>query len=171
MYNLERVKKEFIEILEQAKVKYGNEPILINSRFSHTLGRVTYKRHMRGEAATVDRIEFSKQLLDTATDRSVRDVIEHEACHYIATKRSGIVRGHDKYFKSICAEIGCTNDKTTTDVERTVEAKKVFKYIIMCDTCNEQVGQYMRRCGVVKDPSHYFCKKCKDHNLRVIQNF
>ena len=171
MYDIERVKKEFIEILEKTGTKYADEPIRVNSRLTSTLGRVCYKPHYRGERVIVDRVEFSKQLLDTSTDKSIRDVIEHEACHFIATKRSGTNHGHDAYFKSICAEIGCTNNKTTTKVERTVEVKKIFKYTVICDTCNEQVGHYMRRCGVVNDPSHYFCNKCKEHNLRVVQNF
>ena len=171
MYDIERVKKEFIEILDQTGTKYENEPISINSRLTRTLGRVCYKPHYRGERVIVDRVEFSKQLLDTSTDKSIRDVIEHEACHFIATKRSGTNHGHDAYFKSICAEIGCKNDKTSTKVERTVEERTLFKYTVYCNTCKKDVGHYSRLGRNLQHLESCYCSTCKEHNLKLIQNW
>lgn len=141
-------------------------PILVNSRLTRTLGRVTHQRV--NYAYKPIKIEFSKQLLETGTDESIYQVALHELAHYIATRRSGENEGHNAYFKSICAEIGCYEDKTQTKVERTVEV--AAKYDIFCSCCGKKIGERSRACAITKDQTGY-TSKCCNSKIHVIQNY
>lgn len=163
MYDLNRVTKEFNEACLKAGVTNTN-PVKLNGRLTRTLGRVRWLEKEDGEIELID-IEFSKQLLETASDRSIRDVILHEAAHLIAFKRTGIQHGHDSYFKAICAELGTTNDKCSGYVE-TVKAVK-YKYTIVCPNCGV-LGGYNRMCKTVRNISACSCKKCNSNKLKVV---
>lgn len=141
-------------------------PILVNSRLTRTLGRVTHQRV--NYAYKPIKIEFSKQFLETSTDESVYQVALHELAHYIATRRSGENEGHNAHFKIICAEIGCYEDKTQTKVERTTEV--VAKYDILCSCCGKKIGERSRACKITKDQTGY-TSKCCSAKVTVIQNF
>jgi predicted SprT family Zn-dependent metalloprotease len=116
------------------------------------------------------KVEFSKQLLVTCSDDTIRDVIMHEAAHYIANDRTHINHGHDAYFKAVCAEIGTTNDGTVTQTERTVAASEIYKYTVSCPNCGP-LGYYHRMSKTLKNISHCSCRKCGSHDLSVIQNY
>lgn len=163
MYDFERVKKEFIEAVESAGCKM-NSPILQNGRLTRTLGRVIYSGDF------INRVEFSKLFLTTATDDTIRQVILHEAAHYIAAKRDGTRHGHDDYFKKICAELGCSNDKAKTAVELTVSKEKVYKYSIYCAKCGF-IGGTHRYTKAFDHLEYCTCKKCGGSELSYVQNW
>lgn len=169
MYDLARVQKEFMEVCKKANAPC-NIPIKLNGRLTRTLGRV-HQQHDGDEYWYSTLVEFSKQLLETATDESIDAVIKHEAAHYIATYRTHENHGHDALFKAICAEIGTTNDKTKTKVERTIEASAVYKYQVYCPTCETMIGGYSRMGKTLKNLDQCYCKKCKQHGLQLIQNW
>lgn len=166
-YTIERVQKEFTDICNKAGVQVTS-PISLNSRLTRTLGRVCMIRH--GETVENEKVEFSKQLLETATDNTIWNVIAHEASHYIATVRTGEDHGHDTYFKSICAEIGTTNDGTKTHVERTVAEEQIYKYSVVCQNCGV-IAHYHRMSKNLKNISSCYCKKCNSNNLSVVHNY
>lgn len=141
-------------------------PILVNSRLTRTLGRVTHQ-FINGSYRPI-KIEFSKQLLETSTKESIHQVALHELAHYIATKRSGKNEGHNAYFKSICSQIGCYEDKIQTKVERTVEVKA--KYDIICSCCGKKIGERSRACPITKNQTGYM-SKCCGAKVTVTQNF
>lgn len=171
MYDLNRIKQEFNEILNNAGVQL-KAPIVLNSRLTRTAGRIINRWSSATNLYYPSSVEFSKQLIETATDNSIHDVILHEAAHYIATARTGKTHGHDLYFKSICKEIRCTSDGTSTVIERTVAESALYKYQIYCPTCKKILsGGFRRMCNTLKNIDHYSCKNCGNNGLEVIQNY
>lgn len=166
-YSIERVRTEFTAICNKAGVQVTS-PITLNGRLTRTLGRVCMVR--RGETVENEKVEFSKQLLETATDNTIWNVIAHEASHYIATARTHKAHGHDAYFRSICAEVGTTNDGTKTHVERTVAEEQVYKYTVVCPNCGP-IAHYHRMSKNLRNISFCYCKKCNSNNLSVIHNY
>lgn len=167
-YNLARLKAEFEDICKQANVKV-TIPVNINGRLTRTLGRVKYVVNTMSGECTPTQMEFSKQLLETSSDKSIRDVLLHECAHYIVTMRTGEEHGHDYMFKAVCAELGTTNDGVATKVERTVAVQD--KYDVICDTCNAKIDGYSRMCKTIKMINLCSCKRCGTSNLRVVQNW
>ena len=168
MYDISRVRREFIQICGKAGVEV-TAPINLNGRLTRTLGRV-HEQKENGVWKPV-LVEFSKQLIETSTDKSIYDVIAHEAAHYIVTSRTGESHGHDAFFKAVCAEIGTTNDGTVTRVERTVSEDSLYKYNVYCPTCNKTIGGYSRMCRTLKEIDMCQCKGCGKGGLKVIQNW
>ena len=109
-YDLARLDKECREAIQGAGVKF-NGPIELNNRLTRTLGRVMYSHNC------IDKIQFSTQFIENSTDENIREVLLHECSHVVAFLRTHERNGHNSYFKSICAELGTTNDGTTTHVE------------------------------------------------------
>lgn len=163
MYDLDRIKKEFKETCDKAGVKLTT-PIYINSRLSTTLGQVVFD----GEDTPL-KIDFSKTFLETATDEAVHQVILHEAAHYIAAKRDGVSHGHDAYFKAICDEIGCTNNKTTYKVERVKGIIGVYKYDVFCPNCGRIKG-YNRKTQILDHLDRCHCRGCGSKGLWYVKN-
>ena len=170
MYTLDKIKIQFKGICAKAGVSC-NVPITINSRLTRTLGRVTNNYIGATDTWKPTKVEFSKQFIETSSDASIEDVIKHEAAHFIATSRTGENCGHNSYFKKVCAEIGTTNDGTTTKVERTVDESSVYKYAIYCNTCDKVIDGKSRMCRTIKEIKFCTCKACNTSNLRVIQNW
>ena len=108
-YDLNRIKMEFNEVCRKAGTPC-DVPIRLNGRLTRTLGRVFHQCDVTSGVWYSTHVEFSKQLLETASDKSIRDVILHECAHFIVTARTGENHGHDAAFKKVCAEIGTTND-------------------------------------------------------------
>ena len=170
MYTLDKIEVQFKGICAKAGVSC-NVPITINSRLTRTLGRVTNDYIGAIDTWRPTKVEFSKQFIETSSDASIEDVIKHEAAHFIATSRTGKNCGHNSYFKKVCAEIGTTNDGTTTKVERTVDESSLYKYAIYCDTCDKVIDGKSRMCRTIKEIKFCTCKACNTSNLRVIQNW
>ena len=169
MYDLERITKEFTEIVEKAGCEM-NVPVSLNNRLTRTLGRVISERNKYTNVTKNVKVEFSTNLVQTSSDKSIRSVIEHEACHYIATYRSKLPHGHDDYFRAICDEIGCTNNKTTTSVDRLVADEAIYKYTIYCPKCGV-IGGYNRMTKTLQNLDLCGCKKCGSHKLTYKQNW
>ena len=171
MYTLEKVKNEYRKVCCDAGAKSVLDvPIVLNGRLTRTLGRVIQEYDFSKDRYVSTKVEFSRQLIETATDKSIHDVIMHEAAHYIVTDRTGEVHGHDAVFKAVCAEIGTSNNQCATKVECTEEAKNLYKYSIYCPHCGKMVGGYSRMCKTIRNIEDYECKTCHG-SLKVIQNW
>ena len=156
------------EIFSKVNLEFNGITIFINGRLTKTLGRCCYKVSC-GKVIPV-RLEFSRQLLETATPQSIDSVILHEAAHAIACIETGESQGHNAYFKKVCVRIGTDNDKTKTQVSRVVDDSQIYKYLITCSCCKEIVGKYQRAGKVIKNISYYRCPFCKS-SLEIKQNF
>lgn len=166
MYDLNRVKSEFYAACESQGMDL-KIPVTINGRLTRTLGRVKFTRSRITGKCELLGVEFSRQLLETSSDKSVRDVILHEAAHAIATYKDGS-HGHDAYFKSICAALGTDNDGVATEVERTVDVRD--KYEVFCSHCGK-IGGFSRMCKTIREIDNCHCKKCGSIKLNVVQNW
>jgi len=163
--DIEKICQEFSEMV-------GDEfdlPVSINGRLTRTLGRVCSLVNTQTGYVTLQRMEISKQLLETASEESIRSVIGHEWAHYIVAKTTHERHGHDALFKSWCARIGVENDKATTEVDRVVEVRS--KYEVHCDVCETMVATYSRWCKTLDVLDRCTCNKCKQSKLRLVQNW
>lgn len=166
-WTIQEIEQYLNELAASIDLKF-NTPVKINNRLTKTLGRVI------AEPAAFDsykpeKIEFSKQFLETATDESVRQTIEHEFCHWAVLIETGEVHHHDHVFKAMCRRIGCKANRPVTQVEYTVEKKQLYKYIVKCKGCGNET-YYSRAGKVVKHPDWYGCGKCGGQ-LGVVQNW
>lgn len=134
-----------------------------NGRLTRTLGRVCYDSY--GE---LDRIEFSKLMLETASDAVVLDVILHELAHAFVYLETEEYHGHDATFKAMCHRLGTDNDGSV--YKEAVIKPKQFKYSIVCSECGRIIGGRSRACNVTKFPEDYL-SPCCDANIHIIQNF
>lgn len=167
IWTVQEIKQYLNELAASIGLVY-NTPVKINGRLTKTLGRVV------AEPAAFDSykpevIEFSKQFLETSTDESVRQTIMHEFCHWAVLIETGEVHGHDAVFKAMCRKIGCEANRPQIKVERTVSDDKLFKYIVKCKDCDNEI-HYNRAGKVVKNPEWYGCGKCGG-DLEVIRNW
>lgn len=145
-------------------------PVKINGRLSTTLGMVRYQWDDYFEQTVKpSSIEFSKNFIETSTDKSIKDVVLHEVAHYLVAIQTGHRHGHDKVFKAMCARLGTKSDGATTKVERLVPERKLYKYTIICEGCGYH-NFHSRRCNVVNHPDWYMCPVCGG-SLVVTQNY
>lgn len=168
MYSIKDIEK----ICQEFSTQIGDTfdlPVVINGRLTRTLGRVCSLVNRNTGYVTLQRMEISKQLLETASEGSIRSVIGHEWAHYITAKTTHERHGHDAIFKSWCARIGIENDKATTTVERVIAVKS--KYEVYCDTCDEVIANYSRTTKNLQRLKLCTCKRCKTNNLKLIQNW
>ena len=168
MYDLSKIEARCRELSASVGDTF-DIPVVLNGRLTRTLGRV-HQQAVGGKWHST-KMEMSKALLATATDESVRSVIDHEWAHYYVTKITGESHGHDSEFKKVCAMIGCTNDGVQTKVERTVSESAMYKYVVHCSTCHEDIGFFTRMCSTLKNIDQCTCKRCGGSHLTYTQNW
>lgn len=161
--------QEKCEELSKKMGDYFDCPISINGRLTRTLGKLCFLK--KDGQCFYNELQFSKQLLETATDESIISVIEHEWCHYYVMKQTLEDHGHDSYFKAICKKIGCSNDGVSTKVNRILSEDQVYKYSVYCNTCKSFVCGYSRMNKTLKNLSDCTCKKCNTKNLTYTKNW
>lgn len=164
MMTISQIKK----VCDVACDRYGINfylDININTRFTRTLGRVTYNIDANNRCKPT-KFELSKQLLETSTDGQILDVVLHECAHFIAIELTGEPHHHDAYFKKICHTIGTSNDAPSTD-----DVNIKYRYDIFCKDCNKRIGGYSRMCATLRRLDECYCKNCKKSNLYYIQNW
>ncbi len=170
MWNITDIKNELNRLSESVGDTF-DIPVSINGRLTRTLGRVTQEVNRSTGYCRPLRMEFSRQFLETSTNESIKSVIGHEWSHYYTAKTTGENHGHDAVFKANCARVGCTEDKTTTKVDRTVSEESLHKYTVHCPTCNDTIGFYDRMCNTLKHLDQCTCTRCGGGNLTYTQNW
>ena len=168
MWTIEKITSMCTEYCGKAGIKF-NSPVVINSRLTRTLGRCFYVR--RGEIWNPEKIEISKQLLETATDESIEAVIAHECAHYVTCAITHEHHGHDSTFKYYCTIIGTNNNMTHyDDLQRTKKNEDIYKYTLYCSKCGKFVCGRSRMCAITKNPKNYYTKCC-NAELKIIKNW
>lgn len=156
------------EILNQLSAEHNDIfdiDVIINKRFTRTLGRVTHSSNKGIVKATL--MELSAQLLEFSTEEEILSVIKHEWAHYYITKITGQNQGHNAQFKALCDSIGCHG---TIAINLTEGSMPVSKYTVTCAECGEVIGNYSRKCKTVTQPELYK-SNCCNAKLKVVQNF
>ena len=164
-YTLDRIQKEFTAAVESVGIKVSH-PISLNGRLSKSLGRVV---HLNYDGYIVpEKIEFSKNFIENGTDKDIREVILHEAGHYVVAMRTHQIHNHDDVFKATCIELGTLNYQPHFE---SMETKLEYKYNIYCPVCKKNIGGYNRMCKTIKLISAHsgqiYCKTCKCRDLEV----
>lgn len=168
VWTVERIEKLCIEYCGRCNVEFTS-PVVINGRLKTTLGRCFYTRTAAGLVGS--KIEISRQLLETATEQCVLDVIAHECAHYVVTTITHENHGHDSLFKHYCEMIGTTNNTPVFHgLQRTVSHEETYKYTLYCTKCGKFVGGRHRACAVTKRP-HDCRTNCCDAPIKVYQNW
>lgn len=131
-WTVERITELCVEYCDRCNIKF-NSPVVINGRLTRTLGRCFYEGH--GSVWNPVKIEISRQLLETATDKSIEAVIAHECAHYVSCAITHEDHGHDSTFRFYCEKIGTTNDTAVySDLERKKETKKSINILFIALT-------------------------------------
>ena len=167
MMTIDELKTECSKVFSFVGLEFKGIDIKINGRLTRTHGRCMYQV-LRGKVTPI-RIEFSRQLLETATPHSILEVLKHECAHAIACIETGEKQGHNAYFKSVCHRIGAEYDTCSSSVERTVEDNQIYKYTVICKDCCKILARYHRAGKIVQHPENYHCK-CGGR-ISVVQNF
>lgn len=167
MYDLNRIKSEFYAACKSQGMDV-EIPVSINGRLTRTLGRV-FEEGRNGSMKPI-KVEFSRQLIETATDESIRGVILHEAAHAIVSYTTREDHGHDWMFKEMCRKLGTDNDAPSTKVHRTVEVQD--KYDVFCPNCGK-IGGFSRKCKTIDrlNAGGCSCNTCGATNLYTVQNW
>lgn len=168
MWTVEKITELCVEYCGRCDINFAG-PVIINNRLSRTLGRCFYQRH--GSVWNPIKIEISRQLLDNATDESIKAVIAHECAHYVTCAATHGNHGHDFMFRFYCEKIGTPNDKTCyDDIEWKKQNKEIYKYTLYCTKCGKFLGGRSRACRVTKDPENFYSNCCKA-SVKVIKNW
>lgn len=167
MYNLEKITTRLQELSEDSGDTF-DIPVKMNNRFTSALGRLKMIKNSKGEI-TPTIIEFSTSAFATLEDADADQIVKHEWAHYSAVKRTGVNHGHDKYFKSICAEIGCVEDQTRSKHIIANEEKET-KYTVYCTKCGKEVAKYSRRCKTLNN-LNCVTSTCCGAPVELVQNW
>ena len=143
-------------------------PVKINGRLTRTYGQVIITSGIKDKWYP-EVMEISRQLLETATDESIMEVIAHEFAHWYICETTNEDHGHDALFKEVCNKIGCGFNTPTAKVERIVEDAAVYKYEVVCPN-HGTISRYHRAGKVVKNIKFYACPHCGGE-LELKQNW
>lgn len=141
-------------------------PVVVNTRFRKTLGRVCYD-----ECGELEKIEFSAQLLEYGTEQSIIDTVLHELAHAFVYLETGEHHGHDATFRAMCARLGTINNGMYAKGQVYEKPREEFyKYTLKCSCCGKVVGHRSRACKITQHPE-YYTSGCCGAAIKVIQNF
>lgn len=168
MWTIEEITRLCEEYCGRCGIEF-NSPVSINGRLTRTLGRCFYEKKQEKWYPT--KIEISRQLLKTATDRSIKEVIAHECAHYVVAAITHEDHGHDATFRYYCALIRTTNDTYSYEnIEYTKSNDEIYKYTLYCSKCGSFLIGRSRACAVTKNPERY-SSKCCYAKIRVSKNW
>ena len=167
MYTTQQISSMYQQLAKSLNVDF-NTPIKINRRLTRTLGRVI--SNVKDNKIYPNRIEFSQQLLETATEESINQVLIHEFCHWYLAETTHENHGHDTTFKTLCQNLGGGEGKTTTDIQYKVDTNEIYKYQCYCEKCGKEVAHYSRASRTTQHPELFYSSCCRS-TLKVIQNW
>lgn len=167
-WDIERLTDKCGEIAASQGYRFDT-PVKVNGRLTRTLGRVISTGTVNGGFIPL-RVEFSKELLETATDESIAGVISHEMAHWLVLTETHEDHGHDDVFKAMCGRIGCNDDKASMKVDHVVDVKETYKYAVYCPNCGV-IGRYKIRGKVIKNIDRHYCMKCGNRFLEVREEY
>lgn len=170
-WTVETIRELCIEYCNKCGVNFAS-PIIINARITTTLGRCFSMRGSDNKWYPF-KLEFSKTLLETATDDCIKSVIMHECAHYVATAITKESHGHDNVFKMYCAMIGTTNDGShffNLERKANVDKNSIYRYTLYCKKCGDFLGGYQKQTKVTRNHQIYRSNCCHSP-IAVLKNW
>ena len=96
------------------------------------------------------RFEVSGLILSLNDEKTFREIIKHEYCHYLANIINQDNCNHDKRFKEQCRRIGAEASEPTFTNNAIQEAsEKLAKHRLICNECGH-VHTFSRMCSTIK---------------------
>lgn len=144
-------------------------PVSINGRLSTTLGRARFSVNPNtGRYRAVD-IELSKNLLLTAKDEDIINIIKHECAHIIIQHGATQNYGHNNKFKEVCARLNCSFDEPACAPQ--IANYDNFKYVMECKNCGHKEG-FARKRKFFDVINLCVCSSCRaTRSLSIRQNW
>lgn len=147
----------------------GNEHTLSANELGYYFKFSNAKRRNGSISYTHKSISLSKPTVESnlhQIDGPIRNTILHEIAHafsYHLYGKNGM--GHDRKWKSIATQIGCTGERCTSKYE-----SPKGKYTLVCDSCGREAQMYRkpkvsRSCGACDSVYN------PEYKLRVVQNY
>jgi predicted SprT family Zn-dependent metalloprotease len=168
-WTIDRIKEELQKLCAADHITL-DVPVSINGRLTRVMGRVGFK--VISDIYVPKCIEFSRNLIENASDEDIIQVIKHEYVHYFLSIEDPTVNHHhDAVFKYKCAEIGCTHDKASQYVKGFRDEEAKAKYEVWCVDCCKLIGTYARKCKTLNNISSCKCRVCGGKQLVVKQNW
>lgn len=133
-------------------------PVEENGRLKRSLGRVKFL--IRRGKCYPEKIEFSKDFLQSGSVEQIKDTIYHELAHYFVMKDTKADHGHDLLWKEWAVMLGATPKATTKRADAGLPPAE-YRYFAVCSKCGKLIGRYRRAGKVVKKPSAYRSGCCK----------
>lgn len=125
-YSIEEFEAIVQGALEEFEIDF-DIPVRINSRISRALGRCNISNV--GDDTMDACLELSQRFVEQAPFEEIRQVLLHEAAHFIEVLWLGCKTGHDGIFRAICEYLGCEGD--TSYIHTTMH----MKYEAVCPRC------------------------------------
>lgn len=105
-----------------------------------------------GEIVRVEpnRFEVSALILSLDDEKTFREIIKHEYCHYLANIIYQDNCHHDKRFKEQCRRIGAEATEPTYGNDSITKAsEKIAKHRLICNECGH-VHTFSRMCKTIE---------------------
>ena len=146
MHSLEEIRKEYDRLDRLCGVDTSRVELKISRRPGRRLGSFRYP--LRG-GGTPLRISISASVLEQ--EEQFWDTIRHEYAHAaVYLQHPGEKHGHDKVWKDICRELGCSPERLApqnqAQQQRTEESAK---YRVHCKGCGRD-SYFFREGKVIK---------------------
>ena len=142
MHTIEDIRREYNRLDKICSVDTSGINIKLNNA-QKRFGSFSYKP---GFPRGVMAITISKRILDD--EDLFIDTIRHEYAHAVVFIRHPFSRhAHDKVWKAVCREVGCTPRATVKDAVLKKKTEESAKYKVTCLRCGAVT--YYQRAGKV----------------------
>ncbi len=166
-FGIEDIRREYDRLDPICRVDTSRMEIRLNNA-QKRLGSFQFKAGFPRGTMTVT---ISRKVLDD--ELLFLDTIRHEYAHAVVFIRHPFSRhGHDKIWKAVCREVGCTPRATVRDPALMERTEAGARYKVTCMRCGTE-SYYMRagkivqtlqreakRRGPFKKTSSVACRRC-----------
>ena len=178
MYTIEDIRREYDRLDRICAVDTSKIAIKLNNA-QKRLGSFSYKR---GFPHGIMTITISRKVLNN--EELFLDTIRHEYAHAVVFMRHPFSRhAHDKVWKAVCREVGCTPRATVKDETLRKKTEESAKYKVTCQRCGaetyyQRAGKIVQilqkessRRGIFRKTSAIACRRCggREFSLTVLK--
>ena len=173
VHTLDEIREEYLRLDRVCGIDSSRIELRINNA-KKRLGSFSCRPGFPGRKMS---ITISRKALQD--DALFLDTIRHEYAHAVVSIREPFSRhGHDRVWKAVCREVGCTPRATLKETGGQ-NTEKEAKYRVTCLGCGAESG-YLRAGKIVrllqdeersgwKKNAGVLCRKCGGKHFRLTQ--